>query len=386
MMTLRANSPRWTAGASLLLSFGCGAGHDEAPTPDGFEQVPGYASERVFSWGSIDSTDATFFFNVVGAYRIGEHIAVVEREKPRVRYFTEAGDIVSDAGEGSGPGEYARIVSAARLPGDSLFVYDSNLRRASVLDAQGAFVRLVRLTGGNHPYYIWGAPMVSADGHLEGVAVRTGSLRPAGPGEPGPQPDTTSILYFDSAGRFRRELGSVVDTTWWNDDRGRLVPVYLLMPTRLVWAPARGRLVMGLGTTDELSSVDAGGDWTSLYKGGSLRQLSSDERAAVVEALAQSSGAPESIRRVAQITNRAHAVPPYAYLVADDSGQLWLGDYRDHLAPGRRWRILDSSGAPVATAMLPSRFRATDMRGEMAYGVTRDELGIEKIEAYRILR
>ena len=383
-MTLRANKPRLTAGVSLLLSFGCGAGHDEAPTPDGFEQVPGYSSERVLSWGSTDSTDAAFFFNVVGTYRLGEHIAVVEEEEPRVRYFTESGDVVSDAGEGSGPGEYSRIVSAARLPGDSLFVYDSNLARASVLDARGAFARFVRLTGSSRAYFVRGAPMISADGHLEGVAVKTASFRPAGLGEPGPNPDTESILYFDAAGRFRRELGSVADTFWWNDSRGR--PVLVPMRKAEVWAPARGRLVVGFGTADELSSVDAGGDWTLLYKGGALRRLTNDERATVVEALAQEHVAPQSIRRAAQVTNRPREVPPYAHLVAGDSGQLWLGDYRDPLAPGRRWRILDSSGAPVATAMLPSRFRATDVRGEMAYGVTVDEIGTEKIEAYQILR
>ena len=280
-MTLRANKPPWTAGASLLLSFGCGAGHDEAPTPDGFEQVPGYSSERVLSWGSTDSTDAAFFFNVVGAYRLGEHIAVVEEEEPRVRYFTESGEVVSDAGKGSGPGEYSRIVSAARLPGDSLFVYDSNLARASVLDARGAFARFVRLTGSSRAYFVRGAPMISADGYLDGVAVKTTSFRPAGLGEPGPNPDTGSILYFDAVGRFRRELGSVADTFWWNDSRGR--PVLVPMRKAEVWTPARGRLVVGFGTADELSSVDAGGDWTLLYQGGALRRLTSDERAAVVE-------------------------------------------------------------------------------------------------------
>ena len=286
-MTTGANTRRWAAGTSLLLSAACGAGDDGARTPDGFEQLPGYSSERVLSWGSADSADANFFFNVVGTYGLGEHIVVVEKEPPGVRYFTASGDVVSQAGRGSGPGEYDRIASAVRVPGDSLFVFDSNLRRASVLDAQGGFVRLVRLTGGSG-LLARGAPMISGDGHVEGVVVKTGRYRPAGRGEPGPDSYTVSIDYYDSAGRFRHELRSVVRTTMWNDSRGR--PVTVLMPTEVVWAPVEGRLVVGFGLQDELSSVDASGNWTLLYKGSAaLRRYSNDERAEVVGALARES-------------------------------------------------------------------------------------------------
>ena len=383
-MTTGANTRRWTAGTSLLLAAACGAGDNGAPTPDGFEQLPGYSAERVLSWGSADSAGANFFFNVVGTYGLGEHIVVVEKEPPGVRYFTQSGDVVSQAGEGSGPGEYARIVSAVRVPGDSLFVFDSNLMRASVLDAQGGFARLVRLIGGSGLPFTWGAPMISGDGHVEGVVVKTGSYRPAGLGEPGPDPDTASIEYYDSTGRFRHELGSVISTFWWNDSRGR--PVTVLMPTQVVWAPMVGRLVVGLGLQDELSSVDASGNWTLLYKGSAvLRRYSNDERAEVVEALAGESLSPASVRRSAEVTGRPREVPPYEGLVVDDAGRLWLGDYRDPLAASRRWRILGPSGEPLATAMLPARFLATDVRGDMVFGVAVDDMGVEKIEAYRIV-
>ena len=303
----------------------------------------------------------------MGTYGLGEHIVVVEKEPPGVRYFTASGDVVSQAGRGSGPGEYDRIVSAVRVPGDSLFVFDANLRRAGVLDAQGDFVRLVRLIGGSG-FLAWGAPMISGDGHVEGVVVEaTGSFRPPGLGEPGPDPDTASIDYYDSAGRFRHELGSVISTFWWNDSRGR--PVTVLMLTQVVWAPVKGRLVVGLGLQDELSSVDASGNWTLLYKGSAaLRRYSNDERAEVVEALAGESLSPASVRRSAEVTGRPREVPPYEGLVVDDAGRLWLGDYRDPLAASRRWRILGPSGEPLATAMLPARFLATDVRGDMVFG------------------
>ena len=383
-MTIGANTRRWAAGTSLLLSVACGAGDNGAPTPDGFEQLPGYSSERVLSWGSADSTGGNFFFNVVGTYGLGEHIVVVEEEPPGIRYFTASGDIVSQAGKGSGPGEYDRILSAVRVPGDSLFVFDSNLRRASVLDAQGDFARLVRLIGGSG-YFAWGAPMISDDGHVEGVVVdATVSYRPAGPGEPGPDSYTVSIDYYDSAGRFRHELRSVIRTTMWNDSRGR--PVTVLMPTQVVWAPVVGRLIVGLGLQDELSSVDASGNWTLLYKGSAaLRRYSNDERAEVVEALARESLSPASVRRSAEVTDGPREVPPYESLVADDAGRLWLGDYRDPLAASRRWRILGPSGEPLATAMLPARFLATDVRGDVVFGVAVDDLGAEKVEAYRIV-
>ena len=75
--------------------------------------------------------------------------------------------------------------------------------------------------------------MISGDGHVEGVVGEAvGSYRHAGPGEPGPDPYTASIEYYDSAGRFRRELGSMIKTILWNDNRG--LPVIVLMPTQVV--------------------------------------------------------------------------------------------------------------------------------------------------------
>lgn len=160
----------------------------------------------------------------------------------------------------------------------------------------------------------------------------------------------------------------------------------VLMPTQVVWAPLEGRLVVGLGLQDELSSVDASGNWTVLYKGvAAPRRYSSRERGAVVEALARESFAPESVRRSAEVTDGPREVPPYERLVADDSGRLWLGDYRDPMAPTRRWRILDPSGAPLATATLPARFLATDVRGDMVFGSAVDDLGAERVEAWRIV-
>ena len=135
-----------------------------------------------------------------------------------------------------------------------------------------------------------------------------------------------------------------------------------------------------------LSSVDASGNWTVLYKGvAAPRRYSSRERGAVVEALARESFAPESVRRSAEVTDGPREVPPYERLVADDSGRLWLGDYRDPMAPTRRWRILDPSGAPLATATLPARFLATDVRGDMVFGSAVDDLGAERVEAWRIV-
>ena len=147
-----------------------------------------------------------------------------------------------------------------------------------------------------------------------------------------------------------------------------------------------GRLVVGFGLQDELSSVDASGNWTLLYKGSAaLRRYSNDERAEVVEALARESLSPASVRRSAEVTDGPREVPPYESLVADDAGRLWLGDYRDPLAASRRWRILGPSGEPLATATLPARFLATDVRGDVVFGVAVDDLGAEKVEAYRIV-
>ncbi len=62
--------------------------------------------------------------------------------------------------EGEGPGEYRMIRYVVATNGDSLFVFDPMLRRVSVLDPAGGFVRSFRAPAG------MGAPVETADGRL----------------------------------------------------------------------------------------------------------------------------------------------------------------------------------------------------------------------------
>ena len=63
-----------------------------------------------------------------------------------LRFFNSAGGVRSTVGrKGQGPGEYNIIREVAKLPGDSIAVYDQGARRVSILDPAGKFVRSFQL-------------------------------------------------------------------------------------------------------------------------------------------------------------------------------------------------------------------------------------------------
>ena len=73
-------------------------------------------------------------------------------------------------------------------------------------------------------------------------------------------------------------------------------------------------------------------------------------------------------------------------LLVDDLGYVWLEENRLDLdAPGT-WSVFHRSGAYVASVVMPARYRAFDVRGNVVYGVWRDEFDVEYVQARSLNR
>jgi hypothetical protein len=72
--------------------------------------------------------------------------------------------------------------------------------------------------------------------------------------------------------------------------------------------------------------------------------------------------------------------------MADAESNLWVADY---LAPGDeqpRWRVFDPEGRMLGTIETPIGFTIHEIGSDYLLGVERDELDVEKVVIYRLIK
>jgi hypothetical protein len=76
---------------------------------------------------------------------------------------------------------------------------------------------------------------------------------------------------------------------------------------------------------------------------------------------------------------------PFAGVVVDSEGLLWLEEYRIDGAPGKYY-ILSRDARLAATLVVPPGFRATDIGVDYILGIERDSDDVESVVMYRLRR
>jgi len=130
-----SGGPRWTRETAWTLS--------DAP---------------LLSIGVVDGPPEEQLFGVSAAALLSDgRILVANAGTSELRIFDRAGTYVrSLGGEGEGPGEFRRIVLMDVAAGDSIFVWDGQLRRVSVFSLEDGFARSFTLSppaGSSFPAY-----------------------------------------------------------------------------------------------------------------------------------------------------------------------------------------------------------------------------------------
>jgi hypothetical protein len=104
--------------------------------------------------GVADGRDELVLSGVVGAVRLSDgRVVVANAATSELRFFESDGSFSRQVGRsGEGPGEFRVVGYLGVLPGDTLLVHDSRLRRTSLLDDRGAFIEAHAVTGVMLPY------------------------------------------------------------------------------------------------------------------------------------------------------------------------------------------------------------------------------------------
>jgi len=316
-------------------------------------------------------------------------VAVANGSPPRVLLIDEDGTLLATLGrEGEGPGEFSSIGSVLVLPGDSVVVWDPERQRISVFTTDGVYVRGASLRD-------LAAPSVEGRTRLLSTAGGTFVLFTVaniGPGKGVYRLEADAHLV-GPAGEDLGRLGPFPGDEMFSNDLGLGMVAF---GAHTCAATTPDHLVVGTADAPEIRLYAFSGELERIVRWPDTdRSVTPEMVAAWTDAML--SFVPEAAqaesRKMIERIPRAERVPPYADILIADSGRIWAGEHPGELAvrgfsrpPERRWLVFDAGGALVATVRTPEGFQAYAVRGAKVFGVFRDELEVESVRAYEIVR
>jgi hypothetical protein len=325
---------------------------------------------------------------VAGAVRLSDGLIVVaDAGSSSLRVFDANGSFTAlIGGPGEGPGEFRSMHHFARLPGDSLLIYDLQLGRVTLFDDNGRPSREFRIgaSAASPPGSVTG---VLADGSLvvRGF-IDLGGRSPSGlermeSWESVYSPEGTVL---DTLGRFGSEAFFV------SIDRG--FTVYELPFARISFTHAAGdRLWTGDSSRPEIRALDPTGQPRLILRWQApsrpIDAAARDAALAHARRNARDDNARRDLERIHGEMNLTGQMPAFSILRGDEDGNLWVQDYRTPWDEGpSTWRIFDPEGVLIATAMLPARFAPSQIGSDYVLGTWRDELDVEHVQLYALQR
>ena len=329
--------------------------------------------------------------NVSGAVRLSDgRIAVIEMKTGELRYYDSDGRYLFTAGRrGRGPGEFQRPEHVLRLPGDSLAIWEADIGPVSYFAPDGSFVRRESLDHGRV------MSMITMSRGTESLTPLTdGSfvLHVMWRENARPNPPVPGVVYRPEVGYywFPRDL-SRMDSLGWH--AGGLPQMFLMVGGRRVHSsmpvPAHARLAastnprevfVGDGAVWDIRVYTDAGRFKRIVRlVGELDTIPADSLAAIKERFY--SGFPDDWRadqrRVMDAMPRQTHYPAFFDLILDSEGYLWASTRRDEY-------VFDPAGRWLGKLHVPGR--PLDIGRDYVLTLTRDSLGIERLELFDLRR
>lgn len=371
------------------LILGCGESR-QAPAPNGGEaestSAPRGGPARwtvgeapLLSVGEADG-DPSYLFSRISAVRLlsGGRIAVADGGSSTLRILGPDGHPELDfGGAGEGPGEFERLGTVLAPGGDTLLAYDLVAHRLSTYLASGELVSTTRIQADNgYPEVYLGR---DATGNHYFAWIQQGPRDPTGL-----TPDLMEVGRFDPDGAMTASLGVFPGM--------RRLSSPLPFSPHFVGALVDDVAFVGDGLRPVVTSLTPGGP-REVSLGGEWPGADPADAWARLEAEVTHPALEDRLRSVRDAPG-ADSIPAYAEILPDPAGLLWVKRFDpvtdSHFLPreltGGVWAVMDTAGRPVATVTLPPGFRLLEIRDDRVAGVSKDELGVERVAVYRLTR
>ena len=354
------------------------------------------SAEPVVRMGVVHGDPAYEFSGIVGLTRLSDgRIVVLDEQTKELRFYAGDGTFLERVGRaGQGPGEFTAPGRLQRLAGDTLQIADFPTRIRYTSD--GTLVEQIGIDWmpvkrhGDFYLECTGSPIF-----LDDLLIGCGESFPFRPEETERTGAARNAKLYVSVPRsFDRvdTLATIVGPLFaWNDEHGYLI--------RLNWPPITSFAFGGTPTHFAVSDGDAY-DVRLLDLDGSTRMIV--RRLDGMRALTESERAPPSVTPPPRSDRRFSRRPPNLPLVSDltplDSMSMLIGLFIDSenrvwghvsdpsLGAGSWHDLFDADGRYLGPVRFPERFRIFEIGTDYVLGVRRDELDVEFVELYRLVR
>lgn len=345
------------------------------------------------------------FYRVVDVLTRSDGVVAVAEDgsSQRVKFFGPDGIFRGSLGEdGEAPGMFRRLESIQLLPGDSVLAFDVWLRRSTVIDPAGNFVRVIPTPLPpdrplRHPHVLAGGELVGVVQGWGPDAGAPGLYRgeytlvrfPLGEGAANPFYDPTDPGEVAQGRRAEGPGGGAPDTLLtFPGPEGFNVPDGDARPLfgRTGSLAVRGdRIVYGWADSLEVREVTPEGVPVRISRvpGFDLSLDPTETQAARDSFFPSGMDLPPQVARIPRDLPAPSTRGAYGSLLMDPRGAVWTVPARE---PSERnlpveCQVFGADGAWLGTVRLPPRFRPLEIGEDRVLGVMLDELDVEKVVA-----
>ncbi len=348
------------------------------------------APEPLLSLGAGSDDLRYEFTEVVGGLLRGDSTLVIaDLSLAEVRYFGFDGGVRGVVGRrGDGPGEFRRIQTVGPGGGDTTWVFDLGLQRITLVSAPSDPVQVIGVT-----------PKARSrlGGRLDDGSWLVVPWLPEFPADadPGLHRLYGYLVRHSPDGAIRDSIARVPvgDIVYVVED-GELQPWgQPLFARRYSLAVGGVGYYYGDQTSFEIGEYDLTGALQRLIRlpKADLGISESQMRAALDR---RTRGAPrqerERFRDFLSDLPRPETAPAYQDFIVDRLGNLWVSRL-DQGARGRftwapDWKVFDPEGRWLGTVMMPEHFEPMDIGEDLVLGVVTDDLDVQQVRVYALLK
>jgi hypothetical protein len=333
----------------------------------------------------------TEFFRVEGAWRLSHGaVAIANGGSKEIRVFDERGALLGSFGrDGAGPGEFRQFGWAGRS-GDTVVVYDGNLRRitAILFDGPPRLVTVVPVTVRDERHFSVVGRV--ADGRWLVHAVSLPNVNARGVQR---VPGLVGLIHSSAAGTVawlaeKPDMSVFVESIEGNQKQVSVTPT--AFPSSLAMAASGPSIWLGETSGQELVRIDAA---TGTSMTINLPDAPAPLTQEVIDAsrkrdidVARSQASRDRVELKYSARYLPKHLPAFQSLVAGTSGELWVQRFTPDRAGPAQYIVLAASGRALARVTVPPGFRVSDVGQNYVVGIHKDAEGVETISAYTLTR
>ncbi len=342
--------------------------------------------------GVLEGAEEYQLFRVRDARRMDDgRLVVANGGTNEIRWYDAEGRFLRAAGgDGEGPGEFKGLGWLRAFRGDSFAVYDFNLGRISVLGDDGAFVRTLKITPVGDVSFV-----IAEDVFADGVVLAKSPLIFAGGFESGLNRRDEIFHTFGPDGEHLDSLGAFPGPEQYLETGGsgnrRFVAITSLPFGRTPSVAVIGtRFCFGASDTYEIACYERDGTLRRLVRRmvppRPVTPVDVDRyREEELTGIDDEAARRDVERRYAEMPV-PETMPAYATFTFDAAGNLWVREFTVGDVASWPWTVFDPEGLMLGTIVLPADFRVTQIGDDFVLGLWRDDVGVEHVRLYRLLK